>query len=136
MQKFGTILGSVDGNLNRVVKIRRLWPEISGEVLAAHCEPVQIKGRILYVICDSPAWVQQMNLLGETVRPRIKQLCGVSVNKINARFGFVNRVTVSREPVRNKWQPDIDPADVSKIKSPELRRIFESMTGRKDSEGG
>jgi predicted nucleic acid-binding Zn ribbon protein len=127
MRKVGEILGKKYGNLTKVMRIRDRWSEIAGDVLAAHTEPVQLKGKILYVLCDSPAWVQQVDILGPTIQPRIKKMAGFSIDKISATFGMSFK---SRDKKRKKQIipiPDIDPADVDRIRNPELKRTIQEL---------
>jgi len=55
MQRLSDILSRKYWGFSKIVKIRDMWTEIAGEVLAAHTEPVQLRGKTLAVICDSPA---------------------------------------------------------------------------------
>ncbi|HQG33191.1 MAG TPA: DUF721 domain-containing protein, partial [Deltaproteobacteria bacterium] len=93
MQRISDILDRKYKGFSRIIKVRNLWTEIAGEVLASHSEPVQIKGKTLWVLCDSPAWVQQVDILSLTLIPRIRQVAGTKIESIEARFA------VKRDPV-------------------------------------
>ena len=49
------------------MRLLRCWPEVVGEALADHCEPVDLRGPVLDVAVPSPAWAQQVQLQ----KPRI-----------------------------------------------------------------
>lgn len=50
------------------------WPELVGEQVAAHTDPVGVEGGELVVRCDSTAWAQQLRMLRSTVLARIEEL--------------------------------------------------------------
>ena len=136
MQKVGEILGKKYGNLTKVIRIRDRWDEIAGEVLASPTEPVKLKGKILYVLCDSPAWVQQIDILSSTLQPRIKKLARLSVDKIVGAFGMArkNKEKVRMMPVLRR--PDIDPADIEAISDPGLKRAIMELIDMPGDENG
>ena len=136
MKTIGEVLGKKYGNLTKVIRIRERWVEIAGEVLAAHTEPVQLRGKILYVLCDSPAWVQQIDILTATIVPRIKKIAGFKVDKVAGAFGMARKV---KEQFRAKTiiqRPDIDPADIKKISDPALRNAIEKLVGIQEDDNG
>ncbi len=127
MQKVSDILDRTYRGFGKVIRIRKLWTEIVGEVLSSHTEPVQLKGKVLLVLCDSPAWVQQMDILSLTLTQRIHEIGKVRIERIEAKFG-VNRTQVPKEKVRKTFRrPDIDPADVEKIRNPGLREAVKKL---------
>jgi len=127
MQRISDILDRKYKGFSRIIKVRNLWTEIAGEVLASHSEPVQIRGKTLWVLCDSPAWVQQVDILSLTLVPRVRKIAGAKVESIEAKFA------VKRDPVPKKKtekvfaRPDIDPADVEKIPNPDLRNAVKKL---------
>ncbi len=132
MQRVSDILGTTYKGFSKIVKIRKLWQEIAGEVLSSHTEPVQLKGKTLWVLCDSSAWVQQVDILSTTLIPRIKEIAGIKVDKLSPKFS-VKRDREIRKPenieeARRRFRkPDIDPADVDKITNPELRKAVKAL---------
>ncbi len=127
MQKVSDILDRKYKGFGKVVRIRKLWAEIVGEVLNSHTEPVQLKGNTLLVLCDSPAWVQQMSILSLTLTQRIHEVGKVRVDRIEAKFG-VKRAPEQKKRVRRTLRkPDIDPADVEKITNPGLREAVRKL---------
>jgi predicted nucleic acid-binding Zn ribbon protein len=127
MQRISDILDRKYKGFSRIIKVRNLWTEIAGEVLASHSEPVQIKGKTLWVLCDSPAWVQQVDILSLTLIPRIRQVAGTKIESIEARFA-VKRDPVPRKKTKKAFaRPDIDPADVERIPNPDLRNAVKKL---------
>lgn len=134
MHKFGSILGNINPTIALVIKIRDKWSEIAGDVLAAHSVPVRVKGTMLYVVCDSPMWVQQVGLLTPQITPRIKEYADVHIDKIDSKFGMLKKGN-KESHVHHKKKivpPDIDPAVVARIKDQELRRCAEKLMQIKD----
>jgi predicted nucleic acid-binding Zn ribbon protein len=127
MQRISDILDRKYKGISKVIKIRKMWTEIVGEVLASHSEPVQIKGKTLWVLCDSPAWVQQVDILSLTLIPRIRQITGMRVENIEAKFA-IRRDPVARKKTKRVFRrPDIDPADVERISNPGLRKAIKQL---------
>lgn len=131
MQKVGTLLGRVNKNISKIIKLRDLWPEIAGEVLAAHTEPVNLKGKTLHVLCDSPAWVQQMGILSDTLIPRIKKLGKITVDQVDGRFGMPYKLESRPKPIRSPINADIDPAAVARIKDDKVKQILFDLLDKK-----
>jgi predicted nucleic acid-binding Zn ribbon protein len=53
-----------------------LWPEIAGPKTAEHTRAVEVDGKTLVVVVDSPAWMAQLRFL----KPQL-------IKKIDARIG-------------------------------------------------
>jgi len=136
MQRIGDILGKKYGNLTRVIRIREKWVDIAGEVLAAHTEPVQLRGKTLHVLCDSPAWVQQIDILTTTLEPRVKKMAGVRVDKIAGTFSMAIKTKKQLQTKRMIRKPDIDPEDISKISDPVLRNAVEELVALQEDNNG
>lgn len=74
------------GALDRVVErsapqtllaeVQAAWPEACGEQIAANSEPVSERGGVLTIACRSGAWAQELELMGDVLRPRIEALVG------------------------------------------------------------
>ncbi|OPZ28571.1 MAG: hypothetical protein BWZ01_01075 [Deltaproteobacteria bacterium ADurb.BinA179] len=123
MQRLSDILSRKYWGFSKIVKIRDMWTEIAGEVLAAHTEPVQLRGKTLAVICDSPAWVQQMGVLGPALAEKVHKVARIKIDKVDARFSAQNRPARKRTSARRPvLKLNIDPEDVKRIKDPKLRK--------------
>jgi predicted nucleic acid-binding Zn ribbon protein len=48
-------------------RVRSLWPEVAGEVLAAHSEPLHLRAGVLRVQVDDQAWAGQFRYLNDTL---------------------------------------------------------------------
>lgn len=128
MKHIGAVIGSkAHRDMKQVLRIREKWVDIAGEVLAAHCEPVSMRGGTLQLICDNPAWVQQLGIFSPTLMLRIKEEVGVKVNKLDGRFGMKHAAAPAAPPRPRPPLPDIDPQAVARLKNPELRKIVEDM---------
>ncbi|HHO75974.1 MAG TPA: DUF721 domain-containing protein [Deltaproteobacteria bacterium] len=136
MDNVGQILSRKYGYLTKVIRLRQNWNEIAGEVLAAHSEPVQIKGKTLFVLCDSPVWVQQIGILSPTLQPRIKKIAGIRIEKITGTFGMAYKTTHKVRPRPLMGKLDIDPADVERIADPELKRAIQSLVDIQEDRNG
>lgn len=52
------------------------WEEVVGAEAARHCEPVVLRGRVLEVAADSPAWSQQLQLRREEILVALQGILG------------------------------------------------------------
>ncbi len=120
MRRVGDILSGSGHQIGQIMKIRQNWKDIAGEVLASHTEPVVIRKKVLHVICDSPAWAQQIGMLTTVIEKQIKDITGLRLSKVEGQFGMVKRNPQNQSISRTVIKPDIDPEDVKKIKDPKL----------------
>ncbi|MBI4400231.1 MAG: DUF721 domain-containing protein [Nitrospirae bacterium] len=71
-------------------QLRRRWPEIAGEPIAAHTRPDQIRFKKLYLIVDNSVWLQQLTFLKPTLLETINAAAGSQiVSDIVLRVGEV-----------------------------------------------
>jgi predicted nucleic acid-binding Zn ribbon protein len=61
------------------------WDEAVGETVAAHVRPVRLDRGVLLVDVDDPAWATQVRLLADDLRARLRDVAGVSVERIEVR---------------------------------------------------
>lgn len=127
MQRVSDIIDRTYKGFGKVIKVRNLWSEIVGEVLSSHTEPVQIKGKTLLVLCDSPAWVQQMDILSITLMQRIQEIGKIKVDRIEAKFGLKRNPAPKKKEKKTFGRLDIDPADVERIANPGLRNAIKKL---------
>jgi len=128
MQKIGNILGHFDKNAGPLMRVREVWPELAGDILAQHTIPVRIKQASLELLCDAPAFVQQAELFADELLQRVNKTCRLRLKRIDAKFGYYSDpVRVYAPPKRQVWQLELDPADVARVKSPALKSILEDM---------
>ena len=54
--------------------LSRGWADVVGEEAARHCEPVDLRGDLLEVRVDSPAWSQHLGLHRAEILDRVAAL--------------------------------------------------------------
>jgi hypothetical protein len=52
------------------------WKDVVGPAVAAHAEPTSLKGGVLRVRADSPAWATEIGYLADEIRSRVNALTG------------------------------------------------------------
>ena len=55
------------------------WEELVGPAVAAHVRPVALRGKVLLVAADAPAWATQMAWLGPDLARKVNEDLGASV---------------------------------------------------------
>lgn len=120
MQRLGDILARSNEQIGQIMIVRLNWKEIAGEVLSVHAEPVVIKKKILVVMCDSPAWAQQIGMLTKVLEKQIKDITGIKIQKVEGKFGHVRKNPQKGKAIRVVKKPDIDPEDMKWLKDPKL----------------
>jgi predicted nucleic acid-binding Zn ribbon protein len=79
------------GEPSEIDAIATGWDQLVGAALAAHSRPQSVRGGVLVVLADSPAWAGQLRYLDEVLVTRIAdELPAVTVSEV--------RVSVAREP--------------------------------------
>jgi predicted nucleic acid-binding Zn ribbon protein len=75
-----------DGRLAAARVVAR-WPEVVGDVVAAHCQPSRLEeDGTLHVLADSAAWATQLTYLQGKLLDRLGAECGPGlVRRINVR---------------------------------------------------
>lgn len=61
------------------------WDEAVGAAVAAHVQPVKLDGSTLVVEVDDPAWATQLKFLEGTMRTRLAEVAGASIERIEVR---------------------------------------------------
>jgi len=67
------------------------WSEIVGEAVADHVQPVRLDGQRLVVEVSDPAWATQIRLLTDTLRRRISEVAGTTIETIEVRVSGARR---------------------------------------------
>ena len=60
----------------RGARVFEAWPEIAGDELARHVEPVRLAGGVLVVRAESPAWATQVSYLAPQLLQRANEVLG------------------------------------------------------------
>ena len=61
------------------------WEEAVGDALAAHVQPVKLDGTTLVVQVDDPAWATQLKFLESTLKERLAEIAGATIERIDVR---------------------------------------------------
>ena len=82
-------------------RLRRHWPDIAGDHIAAHTRPDQIRFKKLYLFAESSVWAQQLAFLKPMLIEKVNAVAGSAiVSDIVLRVGEVGetkRQTEDRE---------------------------------------
>jgi hypothetical protein len=116
-------------------RLRRRWPEIVGDQLAAHTRPDLIRFKKLYLIVENSVWLQQLTFLKPTLIEKINAAAdGPVVSDIVLRVGEIARAPREGEPPMKGGNPDeAGPtpelvaqaaARAAIVKDPELRELL------------
>jgi predicted nucleic acid-binding Zn ribbon protein len=121
-----------------VLSLQQIWPEIVGELAGAHCRPAGFKKGSLVIASESPAWTQELSLLGPQIQERLDSALGKGVIT-ELRFKTAKLPALKKRlaqpkkpaPLRKKPAPPPDPvlkarleAELAVIKDPELRKVL------------
>lgn len=80
------VVRSLRGPSRRVVGgVFGRWTEAVGEQVAAHVQPVKLDDGTLVVQVDDPAWATQVKFLHSTIVDRLRDVAGVTVDRIEVR---------------------------------------------------
>jgi len=61
------------------------WDEAVGPAVAAHVQPVKLDGTTLVVEVDDPGWATQIKFLEGTLRTRLAEVAGATIERIEVR---------------------------------------------------
>ncbi len=61
------------------------WAEAVGDAVASHVTPVKLDGTKLVVEVDDPAWATQLRFLEATLKQRLLEVAGATIETIEAR---------------------------------------------------
>ena len=61
------------------------WEEAVGAAVALHVQPVKLDGTTLVVQVDDPAWATQLKFLEGTLRTRLQEVAGATIERIEVR---------------------------------------------------
>ncbi|MGP1366235.1 MAG: DUF721 domain-containing protein [Schwartzia sp. (in: firmicutes)] len=84
------------------------WPDIVGEMLAAHVKPVRFDFRTLFLCADAPVWAQELQYMLGTLRDKINGYVGAElVREIRFGAGIGRKRVAFSAPLVEKatWQP-------------------------------
>jgi predicted nucleic acid-binding Zn ribbon protein len=61
------------------------WAEAVGDAVALHVKPIKLEGTKLVVEVDDSAWATQLRFLESTLRQRLLEVAGATIDTIEAR---------------------------------------------------
>lgn len=113
-------------------QLRRDWPNIVGQPIAAHTRPDQIRFKKLYLLVENSVWMQQLTFLKPTLLEKINEAAGTElVTEIVLRIAELGTATDRQKGVLNDEEgpaPEPTPealaaaaAHAESIQDPELR---------------
>jgi predicted nucleic acid-binding Zn ribbon protein len=59
-----------------LAEVQTVWPEVCGPQIAARAEPVAERDGKVTIACESGAWAQELELMGDLLRERIDAAIG------------------------------------------------------------
>jgi predicted nucleic acid-binding Zn ribbon protein len=86
IKDLGSILRSLISDLHiqdklDQYKIFNHWEEIVGKEIAKNAKPERIKDMTLYLLCRSPIWANELNLLSQSILAKINAFAGKDLIK-------------------------------------------------------
>ena len=73
-----------------VYRIFKAWDQAVGRRIASHSQPKRYRNGTLWIVVDSPTWMQQLTFLAEDIRGQVNQALGSpTVEKIRFQLGEV-----------------------------------------------
>ena len=117
LDSFSSILAGVAHRLGLESKLfearlRRQWPDIVGEPIAAHTRPDQIRFKKLYVLVHKSVWLQQLTFLKPVLLEKVNAMAGEPlVTEIVLRIGeFTADHSSTAEATADVEPPAIQPS--------------------------
>ena len=126
-------------------EVVRRWKDVVGPAVAEMANPVEVKGRTLYVDVRDPVWLQQMVYMRESVRRALNEAVGkAALDRIYFRQADgpfkpedeEDPLPAGRVQERRKWYATRvpNPAEsreaLSKIPNEDVRKAFAALLDR------
>lgn len=54
--------------------LRSAWPATAGELVAAHCQPAEVRNGCLTVVVDNPAWASEVRIFQGELLSRVRSV--------------------------------------------------------------
>ncbi|MEO8359189.1 MAG: DUF721 domain-containing protein [Vicinamibacteria bacterium] len=104
---------------HRLAVLKALWPTLTGEALANHCEVVGMQDDVMRVRADSPSWLKTLRDLRGTLILRLQRAAGPLAPRALA---FVEGpITVRAQ--RRRATPSLVPVEMSALPTALLESI-------------
>jgi hypothetical protein len=89
-----------------VYRIFKVWDQAVGRRIASHSQPKRYRNGTLWIVVDSPTWMQQLTFLAEDIRGQVNQALGSPmVEKIRFQLGEV-RILSDPSPEESPSPPE------------------------------
>jgi predicted nucleic acid-binding Zn ribbon protein len=56
--------------------VQRVWPTVVGATIATEASPTAERGGVLTISCSASVWAQELDLMAQTILPRLNQQLG------------------------------------------------------------
>jgi hypothetical protein len=126
-EQIGNMLGLISKDMLRLLKIKASWVDISGDILSSHSVPAKLKGSKLEVLCDSPIWCQQLDLLEFTLIENIRKTTKLKIKEIGTKLSVFKQQAKPQLKKNHTFALDIDSSAYENIKNPELREKIKML---------
>jgi hypothetical protein len=127
-------------------QLRRDWPRIVGQPIAAHTRPDQIRFKKLYLLVENSVWMQQLAFLKPTLLAKINEAAGTElVTEIALRIADLGTAAARQNGESSDEGPPPEPspeslaaaaAHASSIQDPELRTHLTKVMAVAIARGG
>ena len=119
MERAGSALGPLIKDLGledslRLYRIKQSWQETLGQPLSLHTAPSALKGGMLYLSADTPAWLQQTGYYRAQV---LEKLARFGVTDIRLKLGRVDS-PAARKPLQERPLAEPAPELLDELVSP------------------
>ncbi len=113
-----------------------IWDEVVGPQIAARARPSKIRGSVLEICVDQPAWMQQLQLMKPQILKKLNEQLGEGqIKEIYLKKGKVQPRAAEQPPAPPAWKTvQLDLAEkqqitgmLSAIEDPELRARLEHL---------
>jgi predicted nucleic acid-binding Zn ribbon protein len=108
--------------------IKRHWPEIVGQPIAAHTCPDTVRNSILTIIVDTPQWMHHLSFYKETILEKLGQY---DIAEVRFRVGRLHHKAEVKEQTEVS---DLDEEDarymentLKHVKDEELKEKFRAL---------
>lgn len=111
-----------------LTRIRKKWPVVVGESIAAHTFPSYIKGHILYIKVDSPHWMHNLTFFKREMCEKIREF---DLSDLSMSIGTIpqSKTEKRKAPAVNLSEKDKDFIEKTTrcLKDRETKEAFESL---------
>ncbi len=96
-------------------QLKKEWPRLVGQTIAAHTAPEKIKFKTLTLLADGPTWMHELTFLKEKMIQKINETLGKeTICTLHLRVGALPPPYTS--PKENKPLKRLSPAAVALVK--------------------